>query len=200
MASPVQPLIDHAAPILAAEPSITDEDRASLWDAFQSKNPDELKQHLDTLPIPDDTKQKLHQAKLASVAPPAPAGPPIGQAEKGINVITRLGTLDPKLLDVAESHPNILKVLVGAATAPEKEAGAASGESKPAGKVKPSNGGQDAASAAPLAAGPTADYPPTPSGHALVQASDMGFHHIPVENLEKARKIDPGIKVLHVQP
>src|SRR5665213_2546759 len=182
MSSPVQPLIDHASGVLQGAQGIDDTQRADLWDAFQSKNPDELKQHLDTLPIPDDVKQKLHGAKLASVAPPA--GPPIGQAEKGLSVISRMAAMNPKELDLAESHPNILKVLVGAATAPEKAPAAAQDESKPAGKVKPSSGAQTS----PDAAGIAADYPPVPSGHALVQTSDRGLHHVPIANIEGARK------------
>jgi hypothetical protein len=44
------------------------------------------------------------------------------------------------------------------------------------------------------------DVPPTPSGHMLVQASDGGLHHIPKERIQDAKKIDPNLKILHVEP
>jgi hypothetical protein len=43
-------------------------------------------------------------------------------------------------------------------------------------------------------------YPPIPAGHALVRTSDGALHHLPAENIEKARAIDPELQVLHIEP
>jgi hypothetical protein len=123
------PFIDHAAPILAAEPAITDHQRADLWDAFHTKNADELTQHLAPLAVPDDLKHKLWTAKQSL----APALPPV---DKVTAAMQRMVTLDPKVLETAEAHPNVLKVLTTAATTPEKEPAAASSEASSAGKGK----------------------------------------------------------------
>jgi len=187
------PFIDHASPILSAEPSLTDEDRSSLWDAFNSKNPDELTQHLQSqMGVPDDVKAKLLDAKHASMAPVKPT---VGEGgEKGFSVLARLGEIDPRILDLAEAHPKTISALIGAASKADATKPQAGGEtSAPAaadGKKTPSGSSE----------GPAADYPATPPGHALVQASDGGLHHIPHANLDAARKIDQNLKVLHVQP
>jgi len=38
---------------------------------------------------------------------------------------------------------------------------------------------------------------PVPSGYALVQSSDKGLHHLPQHQLEQARAIDPGVRVIN---
>jgi hypothetical protein len=100
--------------------------------------------------------------------------------------------IDPKVLDLAETHPNVLKTLTTAAMQEEKTAGDVQGASKeprapkvPTGKTK-----------VPAA---STDIPQTPVGHALVRTRDGGIHHLPVENIESARKIDPQLQVLHVE-
>jgi len=40
--------------------------------------------------------------------------------------------------------------------------------------------------------------PHLPDQHARVLASDGGVHDIPIEQLEHARTIDPGLRVLHM--
>lgn len=186
MSIPQSPFMDHVAPILQAEPSINDQQRSDLWDAFHSKNADELTQHLATLAVPDDLKHKLWAAKQAS----APAAPPV---DKVTEAVQRLAAMDPKTLDVAESHPNLLKAFTTAATAEPKAPAAPAGETSAAGKGKKTS----EASAAPAA---PADVPATPSAHALIHASNGGHYHIPVANLDQVRAKDPGMTVLHVEP
>jgi hypothetical protein len=104
--------------------------------------------------------------------------------------------MDAATLDIAEKHPKISQAFIDAAVKPElpkMPSGEAAAKSKAAPKGKPSK----AASAAPSI---VPDLPATPSGHALVLASDLGVHHVPVTRMDAARKIDPGLKVLHVEP
>ena len=186
MASQPSPFVDQAEPILRGDPALDDATRASLWDAFHSKNADELVQHLQPLPIPDDTKHKLWTAKLAST----PVAPPL---DKVTAAISRIKQIDPDTLEVAEAHPNVLKALTSAATAPEKAAGEPAGASKAASKGSTPQTAKKAP-AVPL------DTPATPAGHALVQTSDGGLYHVPAANIDRARQIDPKLKVLHAEP
>jgi hypothetical protein len=191
MSTTPNPFMDHAAPILAGEPSITDSDRESLWDAFHSKSSEELVQHLAPLAVPDDLKRKLFDAKRASM----PVAPPV---DKVTEAVQRVAALDPKVLDVAESHPNILKAFTTAAATPEKPAQEAAGGASAAPK---DNTAATAKKPAPLAQPPRADgqshMPPIPEGHHRILASDGGIHDIPAENIEQARAIDPNMHVLN---
>lgn len=192
MSTPSSPFMDHAAPVLAGDPALTDEHRANLWDAFHtSKDPNELVQKLAPLAIPDDTKHRLFQAKQASM----PAVPPV---DKVTAAITRMTSIDPKTLELAESHPNVLKVMTAAATTPEKEAGVDSGASSSKSKGSTSSASK---TPSPLAQPPRLDgqqhLPPIPDGHHRILATDGGIHDIPAENLEKARAIDPNMHVLN---
>jgi hypothetical protein len=186
MASPTSPFTDHAAPILAEDPALSNDQRADLHDAFYSKNPDELIQHLQPLTISDDTKQALHVAKQKSM-------PPVNPLDKTTDIMTRMSKIDPSVLALAEAHPNVLKAMTSAARTEEKGSGTPAGASKTAPKGKTPKKGNNAAM-------PTPDMPATPSGHALVQGSDGSLHHIPHANLNKAREIDPQLQILHVEP
>ena len=186
-----QPFVDHAAPILAGDPALSDEKRASLWDAFHSKNSDELLQHLQGAEhddVPNDTKQALFSAKQQSM----PAQEPV---DKVVAAMTRLKQMDPAVLEASEAHPNVLKALVGAATASEK--GADGG--KPSSEPKTS--GKQPASGKALVQPPRPDglehMPPINPAHFRVLASDGGVHDLPKENIEKARAIDPRLHVLN---
>jgi hypothetical protein len=186
----VSPFLDPAKPILAAHPAITDDQRADLWDTFHnSKDSAELANKLQPLAIPDDLKHHLFVAKDATA--PAPVVKP-APVDKVTAAIQRISQLDPKVIDLAESHPNVLKTLATAAMQEEKAAGEPAGATKeprspktPSGKTK-----------APAA---VTDIPATPPAHALVRTRDGGLHHLPVENIEAARKIDPQLQVLHVE-
>lgn len=179
-----QPFIEPAAPILRAEPSITDGQRADLFDIFHgSKDSNELAQKLQPVPIPDATKQLLFDAKKRSTVQAEPI-------DKAMDAVKRVGSLDPKVLDLAEAHPNVLKVLSAAAIAKEgAEAGSASGK------------GKDAKKQTPLVQPPRPDgaehLPPIPDNHRRILARDGSVHDIPEENLEKARAIDPMLHVLN---
>lgn len=182
------PFLDHAAPILSAEPSINDDQRAELWDAFYSKNADELAQHLAPLAIPDDTKHKLFQAKQLSMPAPAPL-------DKAAAAIKAVANIDPKVLDIAETHPNVLKVLSTAATTEPKPSAGDSGTSSEAGKGK-------TASAAPKPVlKPRIDgqphLPAIPDKHHRVLASNGGIYDVPAENISKAQELDPNLHILN---
>lgn len=173
--------VDHAQPVLAGAPDIDDEKRADLYDLFHnSKNADELARHLSAIPVPDALKTQLYDAKKKQ----SPAAEPI---DKATDAISRIGKLDPKVLQLAEQFPTVTKALITAATAKAAGEGAAAPKEKTSDKEKK----------APLV-GP--DIKATPSGHALVRTHDGGLHHIPAENIEKAKSIDPELTVLHVEP
>lgn len=188
-----QPFVDHATPILEGDPLLSDELRADLWDTFHNtKSPEELALHLQPLAIPDDTKQRLFDAKKRSIPPI------IDPLDKASAAIARLATLPPDVLEAAETHPNVLKTLAGAATQAEKASGEPAGASKGGEKGKTAGGSQKPQ---PLAQPPRADglqhLPPIPDGHHRILASDGGIHDIPAENIEKAREIDPNLHVLN---
>jgi hypothetical protein len=187
MSTTPSPFLDPAEPILRGDPALSDEHRKNLWDIFHlSKDPNELAQHLQPLVVPESTKHALFQAKQASV-------PPVEPLDKAFGAIQKLAQMDPKMADFAEAHPNLLKTLTSAATTEPKAPQGDSAASKSSGKGKTPSKAEKTPSVTP-------DVPPTPSGHALVYASDGGLHHIPAENIEAARAIDPALKILHVEP
>jgi hypothetical protein len=186
MESPNQ-FSDPAEPILRGDPQLTDDDRASLWDAFHSKSAAELEQHLMPLAMPEDTKKRLWDAKKAVTPVPAPV-------DNVTSIMQKMTTIDPQIMAVAEAHPVVFKTLVAAATPqPEPVGGTpAAGKGKPAGKAqKP----------APLVQGPRPDglehMPPIPDGHHRVRASDGGIWDVPAEELDHARSVDPNLHVLN---
>lgn len=184
------PFADPAAPILSGDPSITDGQRADLWDVFHnSKDADELAHHLQSIAVPDDTKQRLFQAKKNG----SPKAEPV---DKAVAAINRVGSLDPKILELSEKYPKVTGLLVAAAT--KEAAGEASEGGAPQGKGKTQAA---AKKPTPLVQPPRPDglehLPPIPDGHHRVMASDGGIHDIPAENIEKARQIDPRMHVLN---
>lgn len=190
MSTNPSPFLDPAKPILAGEPSLSDDLRAELWDTFhRTKSATELAQHLQPLAIPDDTKKKLFDAKQGAVPPT------VEPLDKASAAIARLATLPHDALEAAESHPNVLKVLSSAATMPDKTAAEPAGASKGAGK------GEGAGGSKKPALSPRADgqphLPPIPDGHHRILHSNGGIYDVPAENIEKAREIDPNLHVLN---
>ena|ERR1700676_1816502 len=177
---------DPAADVLRAEPTIDDNQRASLHDAFYSKNSAELEQHLQSLDVHPDLKQQLFKAKKALEPAPSPK-------DKLAVVGSAMTSIDPQTLALMEAHPTVFKTLAAALLPPDKGSESSSGGTAASPKGKGSSKAKKPATIAP-------DVPATPSGHALVQASDGGLHHLPHANVEKARAIDPGLQVLHVEP
>lgn len=130
MSTTPSPFLDHARPILENDPALSNEHKADLWDIFHSsKNADELAHHLQPLSVSDDTKQALYEAKQSSTPEPAPA-------DHVVDALSRLAKLDPKVLELAESHPNVLKTIMTAVTTGHKDAGKAASASKGADKGK----------------------------------------------------------------
>jgi hypothetical protein len=196
MSASASPFTDHAAPVLAGEPTINDQQRADLWDAFHTKNADELVQHLQPLVLPEDFKKRLWDAKKNAVASAAPAEP----VEKTAAAIQRMTQLDSHALELAEAHPNVLKAFTSAATAAEKGAGGAEPSNGAKTSPKSPAGGKDTQSA-PLVQPDRPDglphLPPIDPAHFRVLASDGGIHDLPKENIEKARAIDPRLHVMN---
>lgn len=105
------PVLDAAAKILYGEPGITDDDRANIWDLYHvSKDSSELADHLQNISVlPDDTKHRLFRTK--QLAEPAPSA-----LDRAVIALSKLNTLDPKVLELAESHPTVAKSFVDAVT------------------------------------------------------------------------------------
>ena len=174
-------LTDHASPILANDPALSDEHRAALWSIFhQSKDPNELSQQLAPIPISPDTKNQLLGAKQTALTPKGPAAVH--------DIITQMATMDPAALDLAESHPQVLKTLVAAQAQAETKA-PTEGENKDKKK-------KDAVPVPPRLDGQP-HLPAIPENHFRIRASDGGIHDIPQERIQDAQKIDPQLHVLN---
>jgi hypothetical protein len=191
MSTPPSPFQDHASPILSAEPSITDADRASLWDVFhQSKDANELANKLQPLAVPDDLKHKLWTAKQ-TIAPPVKAAP----IDKVTAAVNQMAALPPDVMEKAETHPNLLKAFTTAATTPEPEPPAAAGATSAEGKGKTT----PEAEKTPLA--PRGDgqahFPPIPDGHKRVLHPNGGVYDVPEENLANAQASEPNLHILN---
>jgi len=202
MSTRPSPFADLAAPILDSDPSLADSQRTSLHDIFyDSKNPDELAQKLMPMAdVPPDTKDKLHRAKQSMVPPPAPVAP----LDKAISAIATLKSLPPEVADYAEAHPTLAKLLIGAATAPEKGAGeapAGAGADSTTRKAGKTVAGKKGAAAAPVALPPRPDglqhLPPIGENMIRVLSSDGGLHDVPRENVAKVFAIDPRAQILN---
>ena len=166
----------------------------TLFDAFHSKNSNELVQHLAPMDLPPQFKQKLYDAKKASE-------PELAPVDKTIQAISKIKDIPSDILEAAEAHPNVLKALTGAAHTSEKQATEAAPKVKINVKAKPSAGGESPAAPAVLAQPPRTDgqehYPPIPEGHRRVRTSDGIHYDIPDENVDEARTRDPNLMVLN---
>ncbi len=99
-------LVDHARNILESNGALTDEVRATLWDAYHdSRTASAFARKLAEVDaeIPPDTQEALLAAKKRS--------------QDGLSrAIDLIASLDARgILDVAEAHPNVLKFFIDAA-------------------------------------------------------------------------------------
>jgi hypothetical protein len=102
----VPPSQDPAEGILRGDTSLTDSDRADLFDLFHgARDHNELAQKLQPLAVPDDTKRKLWQAKQLAVSAPSPV-------EKIASAVHAVNQLDPAARELAEQHPNVFKAFL----------------------------------------------------------------------------------------
>jgi len=92
---------DLAADVLRNTPGISDIERADIWDMYHdSKDANELSQRLQQYATPGDVKYEILRAKKES----APR-----------DALVAMSQLEPKLLALAEAHPNVLKALISIA-------------------------------------------------------------------------------------
>lgn len=90
------------APILLADETLSNDQRADLWDVFHgAANHWTLADSLRDTPLSDDTKRHLLQAKFQS----QPAA---------IRAIQRMSEMDRTAIDTAESHRRVLEAMVAA--------------------------------------------------------------------------------------
>ena len=96
------PFYDPAKQILTTAP-LDDATRADVWDHFYAaKTPQELSTRLQSLSLPADISQQLWDAKKHTM--PVPSA-----TDKLVEAIKRMAAMDPRTLDLAESHSNVLK-------------------------------------------------------------------------------------------
>lgn len=99
---------DQAFDFLQRAP-LTDDQRADIWDLFHSStSANELSDHLKELPLPAALKQDLVQAKLKPAIEP-------DDSEKVMAILNHMKAMDPRVLEVAEKHPHVLKAVTDAA-------------------------------------------------------------------------------------
>lgn len=104
------PYADHAEKILAADPTLDDATRSTLWDSYHSTvDPNELASQMRDVIAPEDTKNKLILAKQTTSPVPT-------RVEKLTSALTTMSRVDPKTLQIAQQHPNVAKALIEAAT------------------------------------------------------------------------------------
>lgn len=102
------PTEDHAAKILAADPTLDQETRAMGWDIYHSSStPQELVRNLSSLSIPNSTKYALLTAKSVTA-------PTQSNVEKAANALQEMAKLDSQTLAVADKFPKITKVILDA--------------------------------------------------------------------------------------
>ena len=108
-AQPVDPrLHDSAKDILSAAVGMNDDQRATAWEHFHSvRDSKDLAQRLHTVDAPNDVKSALFTAK--QISDPVPT-----HAEKIVDAINRMVAMDPRELEISESHPNILRAFLSA--------------------------------------------------------------------------------------
>ena len=104
--SPIHPsLIERAEPILRAAEGLDDLQRANLFDIYHdAKSSTELTGKLNGLSVSDELKAALIAAK--KVSDPEPDA-----MDKVFDTMSRM---DPKTLELAEGHPEVLRVLADA--------------------------------------------------------------------------------------
>jgi hypothetical protein len=97
---------DKVEALLRREPSITDGDRAVLYDAYHlAPTPEALAEHLQKFEIPSTLEAQLIAAKAEPPATPAPRN----AVEAAIQ---KMQQLDPDALHAAETHPTVLLSLI----------------------------------------------------------------------------------------
>lgn len=107
------PTGDHAEKILRADTTLDDETRATAWDVYHtSATPQELVRNLSSISIPNSTKYALLSAKSVTA-------PTQSNAEKVANALHQMSQIDPALLDMAEKHKHVAKMMIDAAVRDE---------------------------------------------------------------------------------
>lgn len=95
------PFYDHAKNILTPAP-ITQDQKADAYDHYHlAKTPAELSTRLQGLNLPADLHGALVNAKTSSM-------PVKSHADKVMDGINRMTAINPRDLEIAESHPKLL--------------------------------------------------------------------------------------------
>lgn len=96
--------------ILRNAPSLSDNERAALYDAYHiAPDADSLARHIQQFNAPDDVTDGLVEAKQAEsqTSPASSSG-----GTRTADAIRAIADMDPKTLELAESHPHVLNALI----------------------------------------------------------------------------------------
>lgn len=105
-------LIDPAYQILVNEPSLTDSEKANLWDHWHdSKNAAELQTRLSPVDLPVYVEQQLVYTKQLN-EPQASEPTPLDRA---VTALAHIKQINPQTLSLAEKYSHVAKMLVDAA-------------------------------------------------------------------------------------
>lgn len=105
----MNPFISPAEPLLRADESLTDSQRADAFDVFTStQDSGEFAQRIAPLDLPTDLKARLYDAHQQQSEPTKPL-------DRVVNAIQRLKGIDAAALDAAEQHPAVLKGIIESA-------------------------------------------------------------------------------------
>ena len=91
-----RPFEDAAAPLLSAEPSLTDAQRSDAWEAYHlSDSHIDLANRLAPMVIPSQLKQQLTDARQQQLKPIEPV-------DRVVAALEKLKDIHPDALDAAE--------------------------------------------------------------------------------------------------
>jgi hypothetical protein len=103
---------DTVGPVLAGEPTLTDEHRSDLFDLFHAvPSTSELAGHLNSLNLPPNLKRKLLEEKNKTVEASAPVLNPVDRTDATIH---HLAQMDPATRTLAEKNPRLLAAFIAA--------------------------------------------------------------------------------------
>lgn len=102
---------DRVEGILRVDENLADPHKESLWDLFHAtRSANELAGHLQPLSVSPETKNRLYHAKLQQ--DDERAADPVSHVR---NAFTKLGEMDPQILELAEKYPTSARALINAA-------------------------------------------------------------------------------------
>lgn len=202
------------------EHGVTPEVQALVHNAYNmSSHEDNLRVHLDKIPIPQQAKAEIWQAKRDERIPPGSA----------IDRLVKATSVDPKTLQIAEQFPNTMKLLMQEKGEGKAEKPGKNGK-EPEAKEPENESHMEVEGAEDKTGQPELQSPekelqqetvppegyvqpgyrlPADTSHEQqgrmsqqasmihFKASDGTMHAVPEEHIATAASIDPGLQIIH---